>query len=109
MRYDHRDGFHRFPVSLPREAKGGIRAASRPASFGESWWACRWIEVLESFEIGARRRRGRSYVRRVQVLSIDISKGMVEATVQGSRQQPYHVTIKIRPLILSEWKRMASE
>jgi uncharacterized Zn finger protein len=108
MRYDDWDGFHRFPPSRPREAKGGIRAASKRGRFGESWWAHRWTEVLESFDIGSRLGRGRSYARRGQVLSIDISKGMVEATVQGSRPKPYHVTIKVRPLMASEWKRMAS-
>src|SRR3954453_9195516 len=109
MRFDDWEGFHRFPPSQPREAKGGIRAASKRGSFGESWWARRWIEVLESFDIGARLRRGRSYARKGQVLSIDIKKGMVEAAVQGSRPEPYQVTIKVRPLMASEWKRMAAE
>ena len=109
MRKDDWDGFHRFPTSRPREAKGGIRAASKRGSFGESWWARRWIEVLEGFEIGSRLVRGRSYARRGQVLSIDISKGMVEAAVQGSRPKPYLVTIKVRPLMPAEWKRMATE
>jgi uncharacterized Zn finger protein len=109
MRFDDWEGFHRFPPSRPREAKGGIRAASKRGSFGESWWARRWLEVLESFDIGARLRRGRSYARKGQVLSIDIKKGMVEAAVQGSRPEPYQVTIKVRPLMPSEWKRMAAE
>lgn len=109
MRYDDWDGFRRYPPSRPREAKGGIRAASKRGSFGESWWARRWIEVLESFDIGARLGRGRSYARRGQVLSIDIRKGMVEAAVQGSRPTPYQVSIKVRPLMASEWKRMADE
>jgi uncharacterized Zn finger protein len=34
---------------------------------------------------------------------------MVEATVRGSRQQAYHVTIKVRPLMPSERKRRATE
>ena len=109
MRYDDWDGFRRFPPSRPRDAKGGIRAASKRGRFGESWWARRWIEVLESFDIGSRLGRGRSYARRGQVLSIDISKGMVEAAVQGSRPQPYQVNIKVRPLMPSEWKRLAAE
>ena len=109
MRFDDWEGFHRFPPSQPREAKGGIRASSKRGSFGESWWARRWIQVLESFDIGARLRRGRTYARKGQVLSIDIKKGMVEAAVQGSRPEPYQVTLKVRPLMPSEWKRMAAE
>ena len=56
-----RDGWgERYhPPSRPREAKGGIKAQSQQ-HFGESWWARRWIKVLEGFQIGARLGRGRS-------------------------------------------------
>jgi hypothetical protein len=58
-----------FPRSQAHEAKGGIKAQSKRGAFGTSWWARRWIEVLESFNIGARLGRGRSYARQGQVLS----------------------------------------
>src|SRR5205809_401054 len=35
MRFDDWEGFHRFLPSQPREAKGGIRAASKRGSAGE--------------------------------------------------------------------------
>src|SRR5437870_12059230 len=87
-----------FVHSRPRKAKGGIKAQSKRGTFGESWWARRWITVLESFDIGARLDRGRSYARRGQVLSIAINKGIVRAKVQGSRPSPYQVTIKVKAL-----------
>ena len=62
------DDYSFFKRSVPREAKGGIKAQSRRGGFGESWWAKRWIHVLESFNIGARLGRGRSYARNGQVL-----------------------------------------
>jgi len=98
--------FGYFPPSRPRAAKGGIRAQSRGGRFGESWWARRWIAVLEGFNIGARLQRGRSYARRGQVLSITIGKGTVSASVQGSRPRPYKVQIKIAALSKAEWKRL---
>jgi hypothetical protein len=49
-----------------------IKALSKRGGFGESWWAKRWIAVPESFNIGARLGRGRTYPRSGQVLSIDI-------------------------------------
>ena len=52
------DGF--YPRSKPRQAKGGIKAQSKRGQFGESWWAKRWIAVLESFDIGARLGRGKT-------------------------------------------------
>ncbi len=87
-----------FPPSRPLEAKGGIKAQSKRGSFGQSWWAKRWIAVLESFNIGARLGRGRNYARKGQVLSVEIEKGQVTAKVQGSRSRPYEVTINVKTL-----------
>src|SRR5574341_2073368 len=89
------------------KAKGGIKSQSKRGSFGESWWAKRWIATLESFNIGARLGRGRSYARSGQVLSIDISKGEVKAKVQGSSPKPYSITIKVKTLSDADWKKLA--
>ncbi len=97
-----------FPPSRPREAKGGIRAHSQRGAFGESWWARRWISVLEGFDLGARLGRGRSYARRGQVLDVVIERGLVEARVQGSRPAPYKVTIRVKTLSGPQWRRAAA-
>ncbi|MGE0132513.1 MAG: SWIM zinc finger family protein [Blastocatellales bacterium] len=89
------------------KAKGGIKSQSKRGSFGESWWAKRWIATLESFNIGARLGRGRSYARSGQVLSIDISKGEVKSKVQGSSSKPYSITIKVKTLSDADWKKLA--
>lgn len=101
------DEFRYYPPSRPRAARGGIKAQSKRGTFGESWWARRWIEVLEGFQLGARLHRGRAYARRGQVLSIDIGKGTVSAQVQGSRPDPYRVQIAVKTLSKAEWKRLA--
>ena len=97
-----------FEPSRPREAKGGIKAQSKRGGFGESWWAQRWVEVLEDLDLGARLTRGRSYARRGQVLSIDIEKGVVTAKVQGSRARPYRVEIRVERLWGSDWEKLTS-
>ena len=89
-------------------AKGGIKAQTKRGVFGASWWAKRWIAVLESFDIGARLGRGRTYARKGQVLSIEIATGGVRAKVQGSSPKPYQVTIKVKPLPESDWKKLAA-
>ncbi|HOV86626.1 MAG TPA: SWIM zinc finger family protein [Syntrophobacteraceae bacterium] len=99
--YDH------FPRSTPKAAKGGIKAQSKRGGFGNSWWAKRWIAVLESFNIGERLGRGRSYARRGQVLSIDIEKGKVKARVQGSRPRPYEVALQVKVLSPADWRKLA--
>ncbi len=106
------DGTILEPFLPPRahgQRVGGIKAASQRGAFGESWWARRWLDVLEGFDIGTRLQRGRAYARKGQVLSIRVTKGMVEAPVQGSRPEPYHVNIKVRPLMESEWKQVAEQ
>ena len=95
-----------FPPSRPRKAAGGIKSQLKSGGFGTSWWAKRWINVLESFNIGARLARGRSYARSGQVLSIAIENGRVTARVQGSRPKPYDVTIEIKTLSESDWAKV---
>ncbi|MCI0336093.1 MAG: SWIM zinc finger family protein [Acidobacteria bacterium] len=90
------------------KAKGGIKAQSKRGAFGESWWAVRWIAVLESFNIGARLGRGRSYARSGQVLSIEITKGEIKSQVQGSRPKPYDIKIKVKALPESDWRKLAN-
>src|SRR3990172_8441611 len=110
MRYWDNDFYfwRRRRPSVPRKAKGGIKAQSKRGTFGESWWARRWIAVLESFNIGARLGRGRSYARRGQVLSIEIDKGKVSAKVQGSRPKPYNIKLEVKTLSASDWQKLAN-
>jgi uncharacterized Zn finger protein len=87
----------------PKEARGGIKAHSRRGAFGQSWWARRWLDVLERLELGGRLTRGRAYARRGQVLDIKVEEGSVHASVQGSRDDPYAVTIRVHALSAADW------
>jgi uncharacterized Zn finger protein len=98
-----------YPRSRPRRAKGGIKAQSKRGDFGQSWWAKRWIAVLEGFDIGARLQRGRSYARGGQVLDVKVSRGKVTARVQGSRPRPYDVVIGVKLLAKKSWDRVVRE
>jgi uncharacterized Zn finger protein len=88
------------PPQPARRVAGGIRAQGKLK--GENWWATRWLEVLEQFYVGGRLQRGRTYARKGQVLSIEVTPGRVEARVQGSRPKPYTVTLRLKPL--ADWK-----
>jgi len=98
----------RPPEGRPREVKGGIKAHSRRGAFGQTWWARRWLDVLEQLDLGGRLVRGRSYARRGQVLDVAIEEGRVTASVQGSREEPYQVTLRVKPLSGAEWRRVAA-
>lgn len=95
--------------SRPRPAKGGIRSRSRRGAFAESWWGRRWIQILEGFPIGGRLQRGRSYARQGQVLQIRFEPGELTARVQGSRAQPYAVSLTLEPLSGDERRAVAQE
>ena len=95
-----------YTPSTPKEVKGGIKAQSKSGSFTKNWWGKKWIQTLESFNIGARLSRGRSYARRGQVAELNIVKGKITAKVQGSRAQKYKVIIKMSVLKKAEWKKI---
>src|SRR6266487_24444 len=95
-----------YEPSRPRRVEGGIKTKSERGEIGETWWSKRWIKVLESFSMGTRLTRGRSYARQGQVISIDIEPGLVKAKVQGSQPRPYNVKIRLEPLSDQDWDKV---
>lgn len=90
----------------PRRVPGGLRARSTRGPIGRSWWSRRFLDVLESFALGTRLTRGRSYARAGQVLSLDVASGAVSASVQGSQPEPYRVMIGLQPFAEPVWARI---
>ena len=82
--YDDDDNWGYYEPSSPIRVEGGIKTKKGYGQIGETWWSKRWIAVLESFNMGTRLTRGRSYARQGQVISIDVEPGIVKAKVQGS-------------------------
>ena len=87
----------------PLAVEGGLKARSTRGAIGQTWWSGRFIAVLEAIIVGGRLERGRNYARRGQVLSMDVTVGMVSALVQGSRVQPYRVRIGLDAFGMPEW------
>jgi uncharacterized Zn finger protein len=96
------------PASKPIPVQGGLKALSQRGQIGDSWWSRRFIEVLESFDIGGRLARGKRYARTGQVRSMDLLPGRVSASVQGSRAAPYQVAIETEVLTAPEWQGIES-
>jgi uncharacterized Zn finger protein len=90
----------------PRLPSHGIKAHTRRGAFGKSWWASRWIAALEKLVNPARLARGRTYARAGQIVSLDVERGRVRARVQGSRPEPYAVTLTFRQLSDHDWDRV---
>lgn len=90
----------------PRRVDGGLRARSTRGAIGRSWWSRRFVDVLESFALGTRLTRGRSYARAGQVISLDVAPGVVTASVQGSRSTPYQVGVQLPVFPEPVWGRI---
>ena len=93
------------PPAAPRPVEGGLVARSRRGDIGESWWSRRFLDLLDSFGIGGRLDRGKTYARKGQVISVEVSPGRVAGVVQGSRARPYRVSIEVDRLSEADWRR----
>jgi uncharacterized Zn finger protein len=96
-----------FPQAKTIRVDDGIKANSRRGSFAERWWAKRWLQVLESLNLGSRLASGRTYARKGQVTSIEFHAGRIDARVQGSQRTPYKVHIALRPFTSDDRERLA--
>jgi len=102
-RYDYYDYYQ---PSQPIKSEKGIKAKSKRGDFVKNWWATRWLRALERLLDAGRLRRGQSYARQGQVLSIEETKSGIAAKVQGSRRTPYEVTIDIDTLNNTQWEQV---
>lgn len=84
-----------YPVRIPRVACG-IRAQETRSGVNRVWWARKWMEILESMGLSGRLGRGKSYALSGQVTEFVIRASRVEATVVGTRPDPYTITIDFR-------------
>lgn len=85
----------RYPVRIPRFA-AGIRAQESRTGSGRSWWAREWTRRLEAMGLHGRLGRGKNYALSGQVMSMAIVGNRVEASVVGTRAEPYSVTVDFR-------------
>ena len=97
------DRWQKYPASKPLPAEGGLATSKQRGSMAESWWSHRFVEVLESYGLGARMQRGRRYARAGQVLSLEVRTVTIAAQVQGSRRTPYLVTISLPEPTSQQW------
>lgn len=84
------------------------RAGRQRITFGHTWWGRAWVDALEGrAQLDPNRLpRGRTYARQGRATDVTLAPGKITAPVQGSRAQPYRVTIEVRPFSDDEWDRV---
>ena len=87
----------------PITVDGGLAVRSKRGQIGERWWSRRFVDILEEVCDSGRLARGRNYARKGQVIDFALRPGRVTARVQGSRPQPYAVTIRIAAFAETQW------
>lgn len=97
------DRWQRYPESVPLPAEGGLATSKQRGAIAATWWSRRFVDVLESYGLGTRMKRGRRYARAGQVLSFDVQPGVLVAQVQGSRRTPYVVTVAAAQPSTEQW------
>ena len=85
---------------------GVVTVRSKRGQIGEQWWSRRFVDVLEQICDPGRLARGRAYARKGQVIDFALAAGSVTARVQGSRPQPYAVTIGISAFEPEQWTEL---
>lgn len=98
------DDWRGFPTTGPAiRPEDGIATSRQRGAMAESWWSGRLIALLDSYGLGGRMQRGRRYARQGQLVSFEVEPGAVAAQVQGSRAQPYRVTVTTVPVTDAQW------
>jgi uncharacterized Zn finger protein len=92
-----------FEGGQPIRVDGGIAVRAKRGKIGEQWWSRRFVDILEQICDGGRLARGRTYARKGQVIDFTMTPGRVVGRVQGSRPDPYEVTLKIEAYDEAQW------
>jgi uncharacterized Zn finger protein len=102
----------RFDDGFPGKrikVEGGIKARSVRGRIGDTWWSQQFLASLHAVADSGRLQRGRTYARAGQVRSMAIERGIVRASVQGSRPRPYSVSIEFAPVPEKAWNRIVQQ
>ena len=85
-------GKKRYPLRIPRYV-AGIRSQESRMGQGRSWWAKRWLDILEAMQLKGRLGRGKNYAMSGQVMTMEIEGNRLVSRVQGARENPYEVRL----------------
>lgn len=78
-------------------------APTAQANVEDAWWVQQWVDLLNSYRFKKRLERGRNYARQGNILSLEFKESKVHATVQGTANEPYQLSIWIERFTDEDW------
>jgi len=106
--WDKWDFLSNWEETTPKRVQHGIKAIHQKGQFCEQWWGKRWIEIIDSYNLGERLNRGKRYARAGQVVELNFLPGLITASVQGSRSLPYQVQLTLKTWSEKQWEKVFS-
>lgn len=103
------DPWRRYAESRPLAAVDGVATSKQRGSMASTWWSKRFVDMLDSYGLGGRMQRGRRYARSGQVLTVEVTSGVIMAQVQGSRRTPYLASIRCPQPVAARWSAVEGE
>lgn len=94
---------------MPLPVENGVSTRKKRGAMANRWWSKRFTDVLDSYGLGARMQRGRRYARQGQVMTIAVDAGLLAAQVQGSRNTPYLVSVRLAEISDRKWAKIEAE
>ena len=74
----------------------------------EPWWTRQWTAALAAYSLDSRFQRGQAYARQGNVVEVSITKGLIEAKVQGTESRPYRCSIKLKLVSVAQWQSVTA-
>ncbi|MCG8474053.1 MAG: SNF2-related protein [Cytophagales bacterium] len=71
-------------------------------TFGKTWWGEQWLRALEGIDFSNRLPRGKTYANKGAVQKLSFKKNEIKASVAGSYQSSYRISIEVPEFTLQE-------
>lgn len=90
----------------PRKVRGGVKLGPNENPGEGTWSAQRWLRLVETAAEGKSLVEGLEYARAGQTRRMSVSRGLIEAAVQGRADRAYVTTLRLAPFTEEQWERV---
>jgi uncharacterized Zn finger protein len=90
----------------PRRVRHGVKLRREPAEVVEVFAARAWLEAVAALIAPADLEAGLAYARQGQIVEMEIRRGLVHATVQGTAPRPYETKVNVAMLSPHAWDQL---